>query len=124
MSRYRLFLMIFLTFVVATVTSVLLLHQWYSNYQDEILKPDLKKEIAAFKSAFQVFAFRKTRIAERNARWSYIRQAFHAQKQRRSRVYQELSALHANKEMRSASMLIAADISGRAFARTGLSLSY
>jgi hypothetical protein len=111
--------MIFLTFVVATVTSVLLLHQWYSNYQDEILKPDLKKEIAAFKSAFQVFAFRKTRIAERNARWSYIRQAFHAQKQRRSRVYQELSALHANKEMRSASMLIAADISGRAFARTG-----
>ncbi len=121
MSRIKILTMLFITFLVATVASVALYQSWVDSYQEEVLGPQMKRQLNVVNSAIELFAFSKTNKASRHVNdATKLLQAFEDKdlKKRRNRVHDELNVLHRVKEaIKTAAVVAAVDMKGKAFVR-------
>ncbi|TNE44834.1 MAG: hypothetical protein EP343_29725 [Deltaproteobacteria bacterium] len=121
MSRIKILTMLFITFLVATGASVALYQNWVHSYQEEVLGPQMKRQLNVVNSAIELFAFSKTNKASRHVNdASKLLQAFEDKdpKKRRNRVHDELNVLHRVKEgIKTAAVVAAVDMKGKAFVR-------
>lgn len=113
--------MLFITFLIATGASVMLYRNWVDSYHEEVLNPQLNRQLKVVKSAIDLFAFSRTNKANHHVNdAAKLLLAFDEPdlKKRRNRVHDELNVLHRIKDgIKTAAVVAAVDMKGKAFVR-------
>ena len=118
MSRTKIFLMLFLTFLVGTGSMLGIFQHIMGEHHRDILGPEVGKSLGAARAGRQLFALQMMDNTSRYARQKMLIKAFQ-DADKKGKVYVQLAGIKAEKDVKAASVVLAVDNKGFAFARSG-----